>query len=835
MSDTPNHSPRDSSTDSSSDSTADNLTGSYSDARTDPITSAGGMGLAGGAPPATFHSGDPLHDVQPMAEAGTGTVVHGDSVRRIDGRAKVTGHARYAAEHQPPDLVHGVVVNSTVARGHITALHLHAARAVPGVLDILSHLHRPKVRKLDMFYKDMTAPPGSPFKPFHGSAVLYSGQPVALVLAETFEAARCAAALVRVEYAQEAHATGLMAHLQQARAPGKVRAGYTPPPKPKGDADAAFDAAPVKVAAHYHSGVEHHNPMEMHASTVVRAADGHLTIYDKTQSSQNSRWMVSHVFGLSKDRVTVRNPFVGGAFGSGLRPQYQLILAVMGALMLKRSVRVVLTRQQMFTFGHRPECWQHVKLAAGPDGKLQALVHEAVGETSRIEEYMEVVVNWGALLYPCQNMRMDYQLVPLDQYSPIDMRAPGGAHGMHALEVAMDELACALPMDPLALRLANYSEHDADGLPFSSKELRACYAQGAERFGWAGRSPEPRSMRDGHELIGWGMATGIWEAMQMVARARAVLHADGRLHVSSAASDIGTGTYTVMAMIAAAALGLPLEQVTFQLGDSTLPLAPVEGGSSHVATVGAAVAGACEKLQRKLWRMARLMPDPAFLKTRFADVEFAEGSVRLVANPAVALPLVQLMEHFGKATLETKELLVPNLLQQKKYVRAAHSAVFCEVRVDEELGTVRVTRVVSAIAAGRILSAKTARSQITGGVVWGIGQALHEETHNDPHLGRFMNHSLAEYHVPANADIHDIDVIFVEEDDRIVSRMGAKGIGEIGIIGVAAAICNAIHHATGRRLRSLPMTPDKVMAPEGEGEGESEAETLGQGALQGRD
>lgn len=768
------------------------------------------------APPTTFHAGDPLHDVQPMAEAGTGTVAHGDSVRRIDGRAKVTGHARYAAEHQPPGLVYGVVVNSTVARGRITQLGLDAARAVPGVLDILSHLHRPKVRKLDAFYKDMTAPPGSPFKPFKSDEVLYSGQPVALVLAETFEAARCAAALVQVQYAKEAHTTGLMAHLQQAYVPDKLRAGFTPPPKPKGDADAAFDAAPFRVAAHYHSGVEHHNPMEMHATTVVRGDDGHLTVYDKTQSSQNSRWLVSHVFGISKDKLTVRNPFVGGAFGSGLRPQYQLILAVMGALALKRSVRVVLTRQQMFTFSHRPECWQHIKLAAGPDGKLQALVHEAVAETSRLEDYVEVVVNWAAQLYPCENMRMDYQLVALDQYTPNDMRAPGGAHGMHALEVAMDELACALPMDPLALRLANYSEHDASGLPFSSKELRACYAQGAERFGWAGRNPAPRSMRDGHELIGWGMATGIWEAMQMVARARAVLHADGRLHVSSAATDIGTGTYTVMAMLAAAALGLPLEQVTFQLGDSALPLAPVEGGSSHVATVGAAVAGACEKLQRKLWRMARLVPDPAFAKTRFADVEFVDGTLRLVRDPAVAVPLLQLMAHFGKDTLETKHLLLPNVLEQKKYVRAAHSAVFCEVRVDEALGTVRVTRVVSAIAAGRILSAKTARSQITGGVVWGIGQALHEETHNDPHLGRFMNHNLAEYHVASNADIHDIDVIFVEEDDRIVSRMGAKGIGEIGIVGVAAAISNAIHHATGRRLRNLPMTPDKVMAPEDE-------------------
>ena len=755
---------------------------------------------------------DPYQDVQPMAEPGTGLVAKGDAVSRIDGPAKVTGKARYAAEHTAPDMAFGVVVSSTIAKGRINRLHLDEARAVPGVLDILSHLHRPKVRKLDLFYKDMTAPGGSPFKPFFSDGVLYSGQPVALVLAETFEAARHAASLVRVSYAQVPHRTDLRANLFRSHRPSGFKAGFSPPPKPTGDADAQFEAAPVKIQADYYSGVEHHNPMEMHASTVIRAADGHLTIYDKTQSSQNSRWVVSQVFGLGKDKVTVKNPFVGDAFGSGLRPQYQLILAVMGALQLGRSVRVVLTRQQMFTFGHRPETWQRLKLAADRDGTLKAVVHEAIAETSRIEDYVEVVVNWSGQLYQCDNVRLGYRLVALDQYSPIDMRAPGAAHGVHALEVAMDELSYALEMDPLALRLKNYAERDAaKNLPYSSKELRACYAQGAEKFGWARRPPEPRAMQEGTELIGWGMATGIWDALQLPARARAVLHADGRLEVSSAATDIGT--YTVMSLIAAAAMGLPMEQVTFRLGDSTLPFAPVEGGSSHVTTVGSAVEGVCEKLQKKLWKLAKAMPGSAFEITRFSEVEFVGGCLQLVKMPLTAIPLTAVLAASGKASIEEKHLMLPNVLRQKNYVRATHSAVFCEVRVDEAFGIVRVTRVVSAIAAGRIMSAKTARSQIIGGVVWGISQALHEETHSDHALGRFMNHNLAEYHVAVNADIQDIEVIFVDEDDRIVSRLGAKGVGEIGMVGVAAAVCNAIYHATGRRVRSTPMSPDNVMAP----------------------
>ncbi|HEY5801917.1 MAG TPA: xanthine dehydrogenase family protein molybdopterin-binding subunit [Burkholderiaceae bacterium] len=750
----------------------------------------------------------------PVAPIGTGPVSIGMPVPRIDGYAKVTGQARYAAEHHAADLVYGVVVSGTIAKGKILRIDSSAALAIPGVLDVLTHENRPKVRGFDLFYKDMTAPAGSPFRPLYDDKIVYSGQPVALVLATSFEAARCASVLVHVEYAQEAHETDLRAHLARAYEPRKLKAGFEEPPPEKGNAHDAFEAAPVKIEAHYYSGVEHHNPMELFASTVIRGEDGHLTIYDKTQSSQNSQQYVAHVFGLSKSDVTVRNPYVGGAFGSGLRPQYQLTLAVMASLHLKRSVRVSMTRQQMFSFGHRPETLQRVKLAAGRDGTLRAIVHEAVAETSRFEDYVEVVVNWSGQLYECDNVRLGYKLVDLDQYSPMDMRAPGAAHGVYALEVAMDELSYELKMDPLALRLKNYAalKSPADDKPFSTKQLRACYEQGAARFGWDKRPLAPRSMREGTEQIGWGMATGVWDAMQMFAKAQAVLHADGRLVVSSAASDIGTGTYTVMAMIAAASMGLPLEQVTFELGDSSLPQAPIEGGSSHVTTVGSAVEGVCEKLRKRLLRVAQGLSHSPFAKAKLKDVEFADGTLRLSKEPSIAVPLGALLQQAGKDKVEENFLMLPNILKQRRYTRSVHSAVFVEVRVDEQFGTVRVTRVVSAVAAGRIINPKTAASQVSGAVVWGISQALHEETHSDHRFGRFMNHNLAEYHVAVNADIHDIDVIFVEEDDRIVSRLGAKGVGEIGIVGVAAAVSNAIYHATGKRIRSTPMTPDKVMA-----------------------
>jgi xanthine dehydrogenase YagR molybdenum-binding subunit len=481
-------------------------------------------------------------------------------------------------------------------------------------------------------------------------------------------------------------------------------------------------------------------------------------------------------------------------------------------LKLRRAVRVVLTRQQMFSFGHRPETLQTLKLACDTEGRLRSVVHEAVSETSRKEDYVENIVSWTGLLYKTPNLRLAHRVVELDRFTPTDMRAPGAAQGVYALESAMDELAQAVGLDPVALRLRNYTETEpGSGKPFSSKALRECYARGAQRFGWSRREPEPRSMRDGRTLIGWGMATGIWEATQIHGAARAVLRVDGTLEVGSATTDIGTGTGTVMSQIAAATLGLPLAKVDFSLGDSSLPMAPVQGGSFTVASIGTAVQAACLKIAAKLLLMARAQGDTPLRQPRLKDVEFVNGLVRLRADPSRSISLRELMQRAGAAQIEGKSLALPNLMKQRKYARATHSAVFAEVRVDEDLGLVHVTRVVSAVAAGRIVNPRTATSQIEGGVVWGIGMALHEEGLVDHRLGRVMNHNLAEYHLAANADVGEIEVIFVDERDEVVNPLGVKGVGEIGIVGVAAAVGNAIFHATGRRVHSLPITLDKVL------------------------
>jgi len=744
------------------------------------------------------------------------TTYIGKPTNRVDGRAKVTGAATYAAEYNAPNLAYGVVVSSTIARGRILRIDAADALELPGVLRVFTHENIPALARRDRSYRDQIAPPGSPFRPLHGAEIKYSSQPIALVVADNFELARYAASLVRVEYEPTEHATDLRENLDTAyRARPRFGLlarliGFPTMAKPRGNAPEAFSRAAVKLEAEYQVPVEHHNPMEPFATTVVHDEDGKLTVYDKTQGVQNVRDYLCKVFGLSKSEVRVVSPFVGGAFGSGLRPQYQVFLAVLAARELKRSVRVVLTRQQMFSFGHRPTTSQRVALGAAADGTLEAILHDAIAETSRFEDYTETVVDWSDMLYRCDNVRLDHKVVQLDLATPIDMRAPGAAWGVYALECAMDELAVQLRIDPVELRLKNYAEEDG-GKPFSSKELRACYQKSAERFGWAQRRPEPRSMRAGNQLIGWGMATGVWDAFRVVAGAKAVLSADGKLTVSSATADIGTGTYTIMTQIAADQLGLPIDSVTFQLGDSSLPMAPVEGGSFTAATVGPAVRTVCEKVRKRLFKLARRMTNSPLAHASLEDVTFADGYVRLRRDPSRAASIVEVMRQGKVDAIEEKTFALPNLWKQRKYARYAHSAVFVEVKIDEDFGKIEVRRVVSTIAAGRILNPKTARSQILGGIVWGIGMALEEESVLDHTFGRFMNHNLAEYHVPVNADVHAIDIIFVEEHDEIVNPLGVKGIGELGLVGVAAAIANAVFHATGKRIRDLPITLDKLL------------------------
>jgi xanthine dehydrogenase YagR molybdenum-binding subunit len=742
----------------------------------------------------------------------------GTPLSRIDGVAKVTGTAKYAAEYRVPDMLWGVTVVSAIARGRIVSMDEDAARAVPGVVDIISHLNRPKHAHLNRSWKDELQYPGEPFKAFHDDRIQFAAQPIAVVVAETFEAARFAATLVHVRYEAEPHNIDFEASLAEKflPKPGDRRNIYHQP-KNHGDAESAYAEAPFRLAGDYHLAVEHHMPMEMQASTVHWHGDGTVTIYDKVQGSKTSQEFVASAFGLGAKNVRVVNAFVGGAFGGALRPLWQLHVAVMAAIHLERSVRVVMTRSQMFSHCHRPECTYQIRLGAGADGKLTAVLGDATTSTSRFEHEMEDIVTWGMINYACPNVQGSYNIAPRDTFTPGDMRAPGGATGMTLFEIAIDELAYIAGADPLAFRLLNYSEVDnMNRRPFTSKALREAYSQGAERFNWAKRSPEPRSMKEGREFIGWGVATGLWESMFMKTSASAQLTANGHLEVASASSDIGTGTYTVMMQVAADTLGLSPDAITVKLGDSSLPPAPVEGGSWGAASTGAAVQLACQTIAKKLLKAAgKVEGRPLGSVSSVDELHFVAGEMIVRNNPARRVALIDAMRASGLDALEATETASPGMgsmtsLDTKS--RNTHSAVFVEARVDEELDQVRITRVVIAVAAGRIINPKLARSQILGGVVMGIGMALHEETVPDNALGKWINHSFGEYHVPAHADVEDIDVIFVDEPDPEVTPLGVKGLGEVGIVGVAAAVSNAIYHATGKRVRSLPITVDKLLA-----------------------
>ncbi|WP_462266295.1 xanthine dehydrogenase family protein molybdopterin-binding subunit [Mucilaginibacter sp.] len=736
----------------------------------------------------------------------------GKEISRVEGKAKVTGTAKYAAEFNvATGITYGYVVSSPVAKGKIVAVDTRQALALKGVLQIFTHENVMKTAWFDSSYQEQDSPPsGSPFRPLQSDEIQFAQQPIALVVADTFELARYAATLVHFEFEAETNlVTELELNLDKARPAKKHR---FPVSKPRGDADKAFADSEFKVREEYFHGYEHHNPMEMFASTIIYNEDDTLTIYDKTQGVFNSQSYIKSVFGLSTEQARVISPYVGGGFGSGLRPQYQLFLAVLAALELKRSVKVVLTRQQMFSFGHRPATLQRVAIGADKEGKIQSIINEGFSETSQFEDYTENIVNWAGFVYDCDNTKLDHKLVPLDVFTPMDMRAPGGVTGMFALETAVDEAAYAVGMDPLEFRLKNYSEKDKnEGKPYSSKELREAYRQGAEKFGWSKRNAAVRATQEGNQLIGWGVATGCWEAMQMPGRAKAKLSVDGKLEVSSGTADIGTGTYTAMTQVAAETLGLPLEDVRFKLGDTLLPLAPLEGGSWTMASVGSAVKSVCETLQTRLLRLAKDLKDSPFAGAEKKDVTFADGKITLNGDTSKSVEYTYLMKVSGKNFIEEDTTSLPNMLKQSGYSRYTHSAVFVEVKVDEDFGAIHVTRVVNAVAAGRIINTKTSRNQVLGGTVWGIGQALYEDSIMDDQYGRFMNHNLAEYHVAVNADVHDIDVIFVEEHDDIVNPLGVKGLGEIGIVGVAAAISNAVYHATGKRVRSLPIQLDKVM------------------------
>jgi len=741
------------------------------------------------------------------------TTYIGTATSRVDGRAKVTGAAKYAGEFNTSGLAHASVVTSAIAKGRIARIDARQALSVDGVLDVLTHQNRPRMASADSAYKDDVAPEeGSPFRPLYDDRIWFSGQPVALVIAEEPEIARFAASLVRVEYDKEARITDVYRQRDAAfalQSPSNPAENPFAPPRPCGTAEQAFAAAAVRHRGEYYVPIEHHNPMELYASTVIFGSDGKLTVYDKTQGVQNVQRYLCSVLEMKSEDVRVMSPFVGGAFGSGLRPQYNVVLAALAARALKRSVRLVLTRQQMYGLGFRPAMIQQIELGANTGGTLDAITHETVTVTSQYEDFYRQETGWSRLLYKSAHAKYTHKLARLDLATPCDMRAPSAATAVYALECAMDELAVALELDPLELRLRCYSDRDQHtNRPYSSKSLRDCYRQGAKAFGWHKRNPDPRSMRDGTEFVGWGMATGVWEALQVPIAVHIVLTSNGHAEISCATSDIGTGTYTIMAQVAADMLGLPLDNVTIKLGDSTLPQSPVEGGSWIAASVSNGIVTTAGAVRAELLRLATQMPNSPLAKATPDEVALADGKLVRRRDASQAVAIADAMRHAGMDRIEKEE--TTTFAEGGSHAHNTHSAIFAEVKVDEEFGVIRVTRIVSAVAAGRILNPKTASSQIIGGVVWGIGMALHEETLVDHNFGRIMNANIAEYHVPVNADIHDIKVVFVDEQDDIVNPLGVKGLGEIGIVGVAAAIANAIYHATGKRVRDLPITLDKL-------------------------
>jgi xanthine dehydrogenase YagR molybdenum-binding subunit len=733
----------------------------------------------------------------------------GKEVSRVDGVAKVTGKAKYAAEFQVPNIAYGFIVLGTVAKGTIKAMDTMEAERAPGVIRVFTHLNTPKLGP-----KTVTedAPPrgaqnerDKSFRALRSDRIYFNAQPVALVVAETYEQARYAARLVRVSYNAEKHMTDTEAVRGRARVPPRAAA------KPRGNPEEAMKSAPVKVEAEYRIPIEHHNPMEPHAAIAVWQGDK-LTIFDKTQEVYGVRAHLASAFGIPEENVSVISPYVGGAFGSSLRPNYYPALTAMAARELKRPVKVVYTRTQMFTgHGYRPYTIQKIALGAERSGKLTAMIHEAVHNTSSFEEFNDSTTGFTRQVYACPNLYAPTKITDTDLNTPTWMRAPGAVSGMFALECAMDELAYELKIDPLELRLINYAEVDPEsGKPFSSKALRECYKLGAEKFGWKNRKFEPRSMRDGRWLVGWGTATGVWGAFQRPANARITFRADGAAHVTSATSDIGPGTYTVMTMIAAEYLGLPIERVKFELGDTKFPRAPSQGGSQTTSSVGSAVHGAALAVTAKLLALANQDANSPLKAAAASDVEMLDGRLRLKSDPSRFVNISEVMRRNGLEEITETFESKPSP-ERQKYSTMAHGAQFVEVKVDPDLGVIRVTRAIEVTACGKIINPKASHSQEIGGVVWGIGMALTEATEIDHRFGRIMNPNLQHYHVPVNADVHEVETLFVEEEDTVVNPLGVKGMGELGMVGIPAAIANAVFHATGRRIRDLPITPDKLL------------------------
>jgi xanthine dehydrogenase YagR molybdenum-binding subunit len=724
---------------------------------------------------------------------------------RYDGRAKVTGAAKYASEFAPPsDPAYAFLVQSTIASGTIVAIDQTAATRAAGVLAVITPFNAPKL------------PGSSPQPPARRHVTLlqepdvfYNGQPIAVVVASSLPQAMHAASLLKISYKTTPAKLNFDKRLGEARPPRS--SGRDPGAQTRGDVPAALAKAAVTIDQTYTTPYQHHNPMEPHATLAWWEGDK-LNVYDATQYITGDKMTIARELGIPLDNVHLQCPYTGGGFGSKGSTWSHVILAAMAAKQVGRPVKLALERPQMWgPVGGRPTTVQHIQLGATADGKLTGMQHDVIVHTSVMEDFLEPSADQTRMLYASEACRTTHKLVDMNLGVATFMRAPGEATGTAALEIAMDELAHKLNMDPVQLRLANYADRDlGSDKPWSSKNLRPCYTQAAERFGWSKRNPKPGVTVEGNNLIGYGMATATYPANRSACQAVVRILPNGHAFVGCGSQDLGTGTYTIMAQTAANALGIDPALVEAKLGDSTLPRAPVSGGSQSTASYGPAIADAARQARLKLTQMAIDDPQSPLHGASVVDVAFKDGKLFLKSSPSASETYAAIITRAGGKPVEAMGSAEPG---QDRTSMSAHSwgAVFAEVAVDRSTHMPHVRRIVATYDIGTLMNKTTGLNQLVGGIVWGVGFALHEESHLDNTYGRYVNNNLAEYHVPVNRDIGQIDVTVIDIPDTKFNPLGARGIGEIGITGASAAVANAIFNATGKRIREYPITPDKIM------------------------
>jgi xanthine dehydrogenase YagR molybdenum-binding subunit len=740
------------------------------------------------------------------SEQTTPPAIIGAPVPRIDGPLKVSGNAMYTADFHFPGMVYAVPVCSTVAKGRITRLDSSDAEKMVGVVAIL---HRENMGKLYRSAPDQTFSAYLDEKrpPFEDDIISYGGQYVALAVAETFEQAQAAAAAVKVSYSEEK--PEVSDHLEPE---GEMKTGST-----RGDPEAAFAIAPVKIDETYVTPVETHNPIELHAS--VSIWDGSkFTLYETTQGIVNHRAVLAQMLGVPKENVQVISRFLGSGFGGKLFPWTHSALAAAASRKLNRPVKLVVSRAMMFSnVGHRPLTQQRVRLAATPDGKLVSLRHDYINHTSILDDYEENCGEATPYLYSVPSLTITSGLARRNVGTPTSMRGPGAVPGLFATESAMNELATKLNIDPVEFRLSNEPQKDeSNGLPFSSRHLQECLKTGAEKFGWNKRNPGVGSMRDGDLILGWGMAACSWIAERFPCEANVDLRSDGSVRVACATQDIGTGTYTILAQVVSAKTGVPLDRISVVLGDTSLPPGPVSGGSMATASVIPAVTAASDQAIATLLFTATQIANSPFLGKTVKDLAMTNGQVHEKSSaPESGLPYETLLTKANVSAASgsgKSEGTFLNPAASRKYSTHSFGAHFVEVTWDPGIARLRVRRVVTVIDGGRIINQRSARNQIEGSIMMGIGMSLFEETRYDPQNGRLINNNLADYCMTVNADAPEVDVTFLDYPDFVLNEYGARGVGEIGLAGISAAVTSAVFHASGVRVRRLPVTIEDLLS-----------------------